>query len=169
MDFDAQPILLAEDNEDDVFIFRRAVAKAGLKHPLHVVNDGQELTDYLSGAGEFTDRQRHPLPFLLMLDLKLPLCNGLEVLEWIRREPKLEKLIVVVLTSSAEARDLKCARELGARHYLVKPPAAKTLFDLMAILRAEAAAKGARPRPRLDGDLLVEPEGLSREQRIAGK
>jgi CheY-like chemotaxis protein len=158
MEFDARPILLAEDNEDDVFIFRRAAAKAGMKNPLQVVNDGQELTDYLSGAGKFAQRKDHPRPFLLFLDLKLPLCHGLEALEWIRGQPKLQKIIVVILTSSAEQRDLKGARELGARYYLVKPPAVETLAELMAILRGEATEKDAKTPPRLTGDLLFSTE-----------
>jgi CheY-like chemotaxis protein len=162
MDFDALPILLAEDNEDDVFIFRRAFQQAGLKHPLHVVSDGQEAVDYLAGVGKFADRARHPLPFLALLDLKLPFRNGLEVLGWIRSRPELRGLEVVVLTSSAEPRDLASARQLGARFYLVKPPKLQALANLLAVFRAERVEGKLPPAPALDGDLFNEKTATDR-------
>jgi CheY-like chemotaxis protein len=152
--FETLPVLLAEDNDDDVFILRRAVKQAGVNNPLHVVVDGQETLDYLSGAGKFADRAAYPLPHVLLLDLKLPLRPGLEILAWIRGQPALRSLTVVVLTSSAEQRDLKGARELGARFYLVKPPKPKTLADMMAMFRAEWESSGASAAARLDGDLF---------------
>jgi CheY-like chemotaxis protein len=154
MSFDALPILLAEDNDDDVFILRRALKQADVKNPLQVARDGQELMDYLSGAGAFAARRDHPLPFLLLLDLKLPLHNGLEVLEWMRRDPKLVRVTVVVLTSSAEQRDLRNARELGARFYLVKPPKSQTLASMMGLLRSEWTGDSAAEVAKLEGDLF---------------
>lgn len=149
----AQTILLAEDNEDDVFIFNRAYKQAGAPFPVNVVHDGQELTDYLLGAGRFGDRSAYPLPFLLLLDLKLPLRHGLEVLEWMRSRPELAGIIVVTLTSSAEQRDLASARALGARYYLVKPPRAQTLADLFAIFQSER--EGTTPASTaLEGNLF---------------
>lgn len=152
MSFAALPILLAEDNEDDVFILRRALKQAGVENPVHVACDGEELTNYLSGAGAFADRNKHPLPFLLLLDLKLPLRSGLEVLEWIRLEPQLGRIVIVVLTSSAEPRDLKAARGFGARFYLVKPPKAQTVTNMMAVLRAEWSGQSAAGAVRMEGD-----------------
>jgi CheY-like chemotaxis protein len=154
MSFDALPILLAEDNEDDVFILRRALRQAEVKNPVQVAGDGQELADYLAGEGAFADRQKHPLPFLLLLDLKIPLQSGLEVLAWMRQQPNLQRIVVVVLTSSAEPRDLKTARELGARFYLVKPPKAETLSAIMAVLRAEWNGESASGVTRVEGDLF---------------
>jgi CheY-like chemotaxis protein len=119
---ESRTILVAEDNEDDIFALKRAFKKAQLGNPLQVVNDGQAAVDYLSGAGEYADRQRFPLPLLMFLDLKMPYLNGFEVLSWIRERPDLESLPVVVLTSSDENRDHQRAYSLGARSYLVKPP-----------------------------------------------
>ena len=123
-------ILLVEDNEDDVFLMKRSLKAAGIVNPLYVVDDGQQAVDYLSGAGNYADRDNYPLPALVFLDLKLPLKSGLEVLAWIRQQPEFENLVVLVLTSSNEPSDLKRAYGLGANSYLVKPPTATQLLDL---------------------------------------
>ena len=151
--FDTQTILLAEDNEDDIFIFERAYKQTGTKNPVQIARDGEEVADYLAGEGAFADRRKFPLPYLLLLDLKLPLRPGLEILEWMRSKPELASINVVVLTSSAEQRDLARARELGARCYLVKPPRASTLAELIEMFRAESAGTAAQPRG-LEGDLF---------------
>jgi CheY-like chemotaxis protein len=113
--------LLVEDSEDDVFFMRRAFQEAGLKNPLHVVNDGEEARDYLAGRRHFEDRAKYPLPDMIFLDLKMPGLNGFEVLEWIRKEMR-SNVSVAVLTSSPEEIDYRRARELGADCYLLKPP-----------------------------------------------
>src|SRR4051812_28005161 len=95
-------ILLVEDNEDDVFLMTRALKAAGIANPLQIVEDGQQAIDYLKGAGRFADRNTYPMPAIVFLDLKLPIMMGLEVLEWIRGEPGLSDIVVVVLTSSNE-------------------------------------------------------------------
>ena len=123
-------ILLVEDNEDDVFLMKRALKAAQIANPLFVVEDGQQAVDYLSSTGQFSDRQAHPFPAVVFLDLKLPMKSGLEVLEWIRAQEHLENLVVLVLTSSSEPSDLKRAYSLGANSYLVKPPTANQLLDL---------------------------------------
>ena len=123
-------ILLVEDNEDDVFLMKRALKGAHISNPLHSVEDGQQAIDYLAGQGPFADREKYPFPAIVFLDLKLPLKSGLEVLEWIRTQPPFENLIVLVLTSSNEPSDLKRAYSLGANSYLVKPPTAAQLLEL---------------------------------------
>ena len=123
-------ILLVEDNEDDVFLMKRALKSAGITNPLQVVEDGQRAVDYLAGKGQFSDREKYPFPAIMFLDLKLPMKSGLEVLEWIRQQPSLENLVVLVLTSSNEPSDLKRAYSIGANSYLVKPPTAAQLLDL---------------------------------------
>ena len=123
-------ILLVEDNEDDVFLMRRALKSAGILNPLSVVEDGQQALDYLAGAGAYADRVKHPMPAIVFLDLKLPIKRGLEVLEWIRAQAELENLVVVVLTSSNEPSDLREAYRLGANSYVVKPPTSEQLLDL---------------------------------------
>jgi CheY-like chemotaxis protein len=115
-------LLLIEDNEDDVFLMRRALRKANISLPLQVAMDGQEALDYLSGLGKFADRSSFPVPSLVFLDLKLPYVHGFEVLQWIRQQEPLKHLPVVILTSSPEERDRHQADQLGAKAYFVKPP-----------------------------------------------
>ena len=83
-------ILLAEDDENDVFFMRRSLQKAALDLPLQVVTNGQEAVDYLGGIGKFNDRDRYPLPSVILLDLKMPFLNGFEVLAWIRAQCSLK-------------------------------------------------------------------------------
>jgi CheY-like chemotaxis protein len=123
-------ILLVEDNEDDVFLMKRALQGANVVNPLYVVEDGQEAVDYLGGTGKFADRDSYPLPVVVFLDLKLPYISGHDVLAWTRRQKELESLVVIVLTSSNEPSDLSRCYALGANSYLVKPPTPDQLEDL---------------------------------------
>ena len=116
-----QFILLAEDDPNDTLLIKRAFQKAGFGSLLKTVNNGKQAIDYVAGVGEYADRGRFPLPFLLLLDLKMPGTNGFEVLTWIRSQPDLKRLLVVVLTSSNLQTDVDRAYELGANSYLVKP------------------------------------------------
>lgn len=114
-------VLLVEDDPNDVLLVQRAFRKAGTSAPMRVVNDGQAAVDYLEGRGPYTDRSLHPLPALVLLDLKLPRKSGHEVLAWLRAQPTLKRMPVVVLTSSKESLDVNRAYDLGANSYLVKP------------------------------------------------
>lgn len=116
-----QFILLAEDDQNDTLLIKRAFQKAGLGDVLKTVSDGDLAIDYLRGANQYADRGRFPLPFLLLLDLKMPSTDGFEVLQWIRSQPDLKRLLVVVLTSSNLQADVDRAYDLGANSYLVKP------------------------------------------------
>jgi CheY-like chemotaxis protein len=124
-------ILLVEDDENDVFFFRRALGKAGFKLTFHLVADGEQALQYLNGQGSYSDRATHPLPNVIFLDLKLPYLNGMEVLESIQQQPAFSQIQTIVLTSSAEERDRKRAFELGTKEYLVKPPAPNTLSRIL--------------------------------------
>ena len=114
-------ILLVEDNEDDVFFMHQAKTEAGITNPMHVAEDGRQAIDYLEGRGKFANRAKYPLPFLVLLDLKLPLVLGLDVLKWIRERSELKTILVVVLTSSDNIRDINRAYRLGANSFMVKP------------------------------------------------
>lgn len=114
-------ILIAEDNDDHVLLLRRALKKGAILNPLFIVTDGEEVISYLKGEGKFADRYEYPLPGLLLLDLKMPKKNGFEVLEWIRQQPFLKRLRVVVLTTSDNPQDIDRAYELGANSFIVKP------------------------------------------------
>lgn len=114
-------VLLVEDEEDDVFFMKRALAKASVTVDVRVAEDGQEALRYLRGEGTYADRQAHPSPQLTFLDVNLPHLSGLEVLRQIRADPELKKLVVVMLTSSSANQDVDLAYELGASSYLIKP------------------------------------------------
>ena len=126
-----QPILAAEDEETDRFILNLAFERAQLPGPLVTVNDGGECVDYLSGVGQFANRALHPLPALLLLDLKMPRMHGFEVLEWLVTRPEFKDLPAIALSSSSDESDIQKARQLGARDYFVKP---QSLDDLVKIL-----------------------------------
>src|SRR5947208_2644140 len=124
-------ILLVEDDPNDVFLMERAMAKAKIDLPMRVAINGEEAITYLSGQGKYADRAAYPLPACVFLDLKMPFVNGFEVLEWLRVQPALADLSVVVLTSSPEERDRERALQLGAKGYLVKPPAPQMLVEVL--------------------------------------
>ena len=127
-------ILLVEDEESDVFLMRWALNRAAVMNPLHVANDGQEAIDYFDGAGRFANRNEFPLPSLVLLDLKLPYVMGLDVLKWIRQRPD-GAAIVIVLSSSAAKADIAAAYRLGANGFLVKPPEANQLLDMVKAIK----------------------------------
>lgn len=127
-------VLLVEDNPDDVALIQRAFRKANIANPLRVVTDGEEAVAYLAGRGEYADRARHPLPVLVLLDLKLPKRSGHEVLAWLRSQEGLRRLPVAVLTSSREAADVNRAYDLGANAYLQKPVGFEALHELVRTL-----------------------------------
>jgi CheY-like chemotaxis protein len=124
-------ILLVEDDEADILLLRRAFRNARIANLLIEVRDGQAAIQYLSGDGMYSDRARYPIPFLILLDLRLPKLSGFEVLEWIRDQPELAELIVVVLTASDHVPDETRAHELGANSYLIKPGNFDELVELV--------------------------------------
>ena len=132
-DFERQTILLAEDNDDDVLIMRSAFERAAIANPLQVVNDGEQVIEYLAGQGKYADRSQFPLPIILLLDLKMPKQSGLEALEWLRRQPPFKCLTVHILTASSRAADVQRAGDLGANAYLIKP---SRFNDLVEMLKA---------------------------------
>lgn len=114
-------MLVAEDEETDALILRTAFKQAGIIHPLVVVTDGQEAVHYLCGNDPYGDRAAHPLPALLLLDLKMPQMSGFDVLAWLASRPDFKYLPAVVFSSSANDQDISKARQMGARDYFVKP------------------------------------------------
>jgi CheY-like chemotaxis protein len=131
-----EQILLAKDNENDALLFRRAIEVAGVPANLHVVRDGQEAVDYLAGVNAYTDRVKHPLPKLMLLDLKMPRMDGFEVLTILRNKLGFTRLPVIVLTGSDNPSDIKRAYELGATSYFQKPTSLEGLDEMIHVLHA---------------------------------
>ena len=140
-----EAILLVEDDRNHALLVQRVLEKAGLANPIVSLHRGDDAFDYLSGKADYADRDRYPPPALVLLDLHLPGRGGLDLLAWIRKQPELADLPVVMFSGSGDAEDIIQAFELGASSYLVKPVAFDALLDTInglglqwAILRAQA-------------------------------
>jgi two-component system, response regulator len=114
-------ILLVEDNPSDIQLTQRALSKSHIANELVVVEDGQEALDYLFGDGTGESQEGRALPTMVLLDLKLPKVDGLEVLREIRNHPQTRRLPVVMLTSSTESQDVGASYDLGVNSYIRKP------------------------------------------------
>jgi CheY-like chemotaxis protein len=128
---DLKPILYVEDREDDAFFMFRACAMAGIRQPLQAVPNGAQAIAYLAGTGLFADRDRYPMPCLVLLDLHMPGTSGFEVLSWIRSRAELASLPVLVFTSSSLPHDIEQSTALGANGYLIKPLNLKQLVEMV--------------------------------------
>jgi len=128
-------ILVVEDDENDVMFVKMAMKRSGVTNPIQVVTDGQQALDYFQGSGKFANRSQFPIPYLVLLDLKLPFVMGLDVLAWIREQAELKSTIVIVLTSSRHTEDIRMAYQLGANAYLVKPADLDALEEMMRTLK----------------------------------
>ncbi|MCZ0900270.1 response regulator, partial [Microcoleus sp. HI-ES] len=127
-----QTILLVEDNPVDILLMQRAFRNETFANTsLQIVRDGDAAVFYLNGDGEYSDRDRYPLPAIILLDLKLPRRSGHEVLVWLRQQPELKRLPVVMLTSSSQTLDVTRAYDLGVNSYLVKPVGFASLLEMM--------------------------------------
>lgn len=114
-------LLLLEDSEEDIFLFRRAVTKAGRAVVLNSVRNGSEGQQYLLGEGEFADRNDFPMPTVIFADLQLPGMGGLQFLEWLRAQPELRAIPCVIYSGTANPSDVQAAYELGVTSFIVKP------------------------------------------------
>ena len=145
-------ILVADDDENDAFFIERALKEAEVTNPLRRVRDGEEAIAYLKGQGGYGDREKFPLPDLMLLDLKMPRKDGFEVLEWVRRQPGLKRLPVIIMSSSREDSDINRAYDLGANTYLVKPGKSETLLDMARAIKLHWLTLAERPQLRAADD-----------------
>lgn len=127
-------ILVVDDSDADVSILRRAMTKAGIESQVLSLRDGQEAVDYLSREEGFNERT-HPMPELMLLDLKMPKMDGFDVLLWLQKQPRLKRLPVMVLSSSQQERDVDRAYDLGANCFVVKPSSLDGYGDIADGLR----------------------------------
>jgi CheY-like chemotaxis protein len=121
-------ILLVEDEENDALLVKMAFKKNDIPNPVQWVRDGLEAIAYLNGEGEFADRDCYPFPEVLILDLKMPRMNGLELLAWIRDHPEFKVIPTIIMSSSRLDSDVEKAYNLGVNTYMIKPSS----FDELA-------------------------------------
>jgi CheY-like chemotaxis protein len=133
-------ILHVEDNPDDVMLMNLAFSRAGIAARLHVVNDGDEAITALENGA-----LNGGPPVCVLLDVKLPRVSGLEVLAWIREQPHLRRLPVILLTSSSQTADINRAYDLGANSFLVKPPDLDSLTQLVKTVAHYWVQTNVRP------------------------
>lgn len=144
-----QTILLVEDNPVDILLMQRAFRNETFANTsLQIVRDGDAAVFYLNGEGDYSDRDRYPLPAIILLDLKLPRRSGHEVLVWLKQQPELKRLPVVMLTSSSQTPDVKRAYDLGVNSYLVKPVGFASLLEMMQSFREYWLNYTELPEPR---------------------
>lgn len=127
-------ILLVEDNPDTQFFIQLAIEEANLTVSVQVVKSGQEALHYLKGQNAYAERERYPLPVLILTNVDLPRMSGLELLEWVKQQPELKQLPVVVISNSDDPYQIKRAMKLGANSYFVKTPTFDSLIDLLMSL-----------------------------------
>lgn len=135
-------ILYADDDDNDVFIFKRIARKLGVSSELHTVDDGLGAIDYLSGHGSYADRGRYPLPKIILSDLKMPRVSGIGLLRWVRQQPAFATIPFIMLSSSSYGGDIQSAYDLGANGYLVKTSSLPTLVSQMQDLLSVCSSAG---------------------------
>jgi len=145
----AKPVVLvADDSAEDLFFIQRALGSDRADCILRSVRDGREAVEYLEGANHFGDREKFPVPHVLVTDLKMPRMNGFEVVAWLRSHPPLATLPVVVLTSSPLDRDRDRAAELGVAAYVLKDVLVENPPAFAEVVRQQLAACDSGLLPR---------------------
>jgi len=138
-------ILVADDDPRDLELIHLALARDGILVDLHEVHDGEKVVQYLEGTDGFTDRAKYPFPDLLLIDLKMPKMDGLEVLEWLQKHPACKRLPRVMLSGSGLDKDVEEAYRRGANTYFAKPTSFKDFQGLIKVL-IEYWSRSQRPR-----------------------
>jgi CheY-like chemotaxis protein len=157
-------VLYAEDDENDVFLMERAFEKISVPIPLRSVSDGKLAIAYMAGSEPYSDRQKHPLPTLVLLDLSMPGRHGHQVLQWIRSQPAYARLPVIVLTSSNQESDIYRAYLLGANGYLIKPGDPDDLLRIVSSIKQDWL--GENPPTGVFADVAAMPPPLSLAEKM---
>ena len=127
-------ILIMEDDENDVFLYQRALRTVRQPNDYFIARDGQQGIDYLSGRYDFSNRVQHPLPSLILMDLKMPRMSGFDVLQWRLNHAESRLIPLVVFSSSSHVSDVRKAYELGANAYFCKPHDFKDLSESISLI-----------------------------------
>jgi CheY-like chemotaxis protein len=134
-------ILYVEDDPNDVFLVQRALSTLPFTCTVHVAENGEQAMDYLAGKGAYSDRGQFPLPQVMLLDLKIPLLDGFEILARARQDEPLRRLPVFILSSSDEPGDRQRAKQLGANEYFVKTPWFEDVAERVSMVRGDGSAQ----------------------------
>lgn len=126
-------ILLVEDNEDDIFITKRAFKEVELKNRLYVVRDGQDALDFIYHRGAYADKEKYPMPDLILLDIKMPKVDGFQVLETLKKDLEYMTIPIIMLTSSKNQEDIVRSYRNHAASYIQKPINYKEFIDVIKV------------------------------------
>jgi CheY-like chemotaxis protein len=148
--------LVAEDDQDTQMLIKRAFKQADLAPPVYFTNDGEQTIQYLSGKGQYANREGFPIPALLLLDLKMPYRDGFDVLRWIRAQPGLRKLVVIMFSGSSLEQDVEEAFNLGVNSFVMKPVSFSEL--LQVILAIHHYWFGCNHFPQPDSGTMIPRE-----------
>ena len=129
-------ILYVEDDENDIRLAKFAAEPAGVSECLQIVSSGPQAIDYLQGRGPYAERLKFPFPKVVLLDLRMPRMNGLDLLRWLRSQPDLIGLVAIVFTASAHPDDIIRACELGANAFVQKPSRQGELIEFLRLVKA---------------------------------
>jgi CheY-like chemotaxis protein len=129
-------VLRVDDNPDDLLLFQLAWERTRAENPIRFTATRKEAVDYLEGRGKFADRDAYPLPAVIVIDMRLPDGNAAEFLRWLRGHPKLNRLVVIVLSGTAHQEDVNEAYRCGANSFLLKSPSSRHLQDTVNLIQS---------------------------------
>ena len=162
---ESNPILLVEDNPDDVLLTRMAYKQAGITHRLVIVSDCEQAVRYLQGEGPYGDREQFPIPQFILLDLEVPRMTGFEFLVWLRQEPELKHLPVIALTGSLNPADMEHAYQAGANCFVAKPTGFAELAATLTKVCGFWLKLSKLPETPIPLNLVIRERKLNRPQR----
>jgi CheY-like chemotaxis protein len=129
-------LLYVDDDDNDISLVKFAAQSAGISECLRTVTSGAQAIDYIQGHGQFADRRKFPIPSVVLLDLRMPRMNGLDVLRWVRAQPDLVCIVVIAFTASAHPDDVIRACQQGANAFVQKPSSFEELSKFLRLLKS---------------------------------
>ena len=144
-------ILLVEDSNNDAQLMMRAFRRPGVENRVRLAHDGEEAMAYLAGLGKYADREKNPLPAVILLDLNLPKFNGYQLMLWLRTQPEIKRIPVVVLTESHDPAAINRAYDAGASSYLVKPDTSADFCAVADLVQSYWITLNEKPRLAFHG------------------
>jgi CheY-like chemotaxis protein len=138
-------ILLVDDTENDALLFKHALKQAGLDDPIFWIQDSQQALAYLKGAGHYADREKFPVPNILLLDMRMPGLDGIALLKWVKEQPHLSELVVVMVSHLQDLKLIKLAYEMGAQSFIDKAGPAEEFQNFVRF--AKGLSRVTKPLP----------------------